>query len=284
MKEGEYQQLVLDLDHQPGMQSVRDILHLGDSSAADLLDQLRALEGSNAWMGDIRRDMERRREGRSMALVGVHHSFLGRVSEADQAFRLSEQYMEYEACGEIRLHRVLWHAEHKTRVGDWAGARNLLDHAHRAFMEDDSPSEFILHHFPSRFQSLCKAILAQIPIDKVTANEPAGADGPERGASLANMPNEHTPLTSRPLLEHSLLEQQPLFAQTFRDSPTVDMEVWRRFVNFPRPPVPAMVTVPVTPREFDATSSGSILAEGNVPGAGMPDANNGITELWEPAH
>jgi hypothetical protein len=43
----------------------------------------------------------------------------------------------------------------------------LISKAHNIFMENDSPTEFILTHFPDRFYYLCKAASKQVPIDEV---------------------------------------------------------------------------------------------------------------------
>jgi hypothetical protein len=63
--------------------------------------------------------------------------------------------MKYEACVEIRLHRILWYVEYKTRVRDWDSVGMLICQAHEVFMKIDSPSEFVVVHFPDRFKSLC---------------------------------------------------------------------------------------------------------------------------------
>jgi hypothetical protein len=62
---------------------------------------------------------------------------------------------------------MLWYAEHKTRVGDNKGVEMLISKAHKIFIENDNPMEFILTHFPDRFYYLYKAALKQVLIDEV---------------------------------------------------------------------------------------------------------------------
>jgi hypothetical protein len=79
--------------------------------------------------------------------------------------------MKYEACVEIRLHRILWYAEHKTTVRDWDGVGMLICQAHEVFVKIDSPLGFVVVHFLDRFKFLCQATSKQVPIDEVV-NEP----------------------------------------------------------------------------------------------------------------
>jgi hypothetical protein len=43
----------------------------------------------------------------------------------------------------------------------------LISKAHKIFIENDNPTEFILTHFPDRFYYLYKAALKQVLIDEV---------------------------------------------------------------------------------------------------------------------
>lgn len=105
--------------------------------------------------------------GRSRALEGVHFSCHGRYADADLAFQDSDQLLEHETSVEIHLYRILWDAEHRTRVGDWAGVGGLICRAHQVYMDNEHPSAFVLHHFPSRFEVLCAAASRRVPVEEL---------------------------------------------------------------------------------------------------------------------
>jgi len=167
-------------------------------------------------------------------MLGGYYSFLQKFDDAEKAFRESDRYMQYEARVKIRLHRILWYAEHKTRVRDEEGVGKLIREAHEIFM-NDSPLEFIITHFPDQFNYLCMAASKQVPIDEVL-NESLddGAFERYRSGSLP-APIHHNATANRPhsALASPIPSPERLFPLTPRGfNSAIDVETWRQFVNF----------------------------------------------------
>jgi hypothetical protein len=225
-----------------------DLLHLGDAPADRLLEKFQAIESSSISGQEIRREMALLRHGRSKALLGVYNSFLNRFGDAEKAFQDSERYMEYESCIEIKLHRMLWYAEHKTRVLHWEGVGRLICQAHEIFMAANSPSEFIIEHFPRRFKLLCLAVSAQTPVDKITSETGhfSRPDCVQTGNHHSGSPSHDgsgLPQSS-PAAATSVLSPERLFPSTPRgENARIDIDAWRRFVHFtPAAATPTQVT------------------------------------------
>lgn len=220
-------------DDIPELRPIGDFLHLGDGSPADLLERFHALENSDISSRQIQQEIALLRYGRSRSLLGGYYSFLGRFNDAETAFQESDRYMKYEACVEIRLHRILWYAEHKTRVQDWDGVGMLICQAHEVFMKTDSPSEFVVVHFPDRFKFLCKAISKQVPIDEVV-NEPLDESASEHHRSVCPTPIHHDTADRPPSRPASSIPSPerlfPLTPRCFNSA--IDVETWRQFVHF----------------------------------------------------
>ncbi|KAL8397396.1 hypothetical protein RB594_004210 [Gaeumannomyces avenae] len=223
----------LEIDPEPSLGSARDLLHLGDSPKDQLLEQLHAIEDSSVSGDRFRLEFWDMKLARSKALLGVYYSFIGRFSDAERAFEVSEQFMERETCAEIKLHRTLWYAEHKTRTQDWDGAFNLMCRANKVFMGFETASSFVIDHFPGRFISLRWAVSTRMPIDKIL-NEIGIDDRPLD-------PYLPSPIPGAPIATHSLpdaaaasaLSPQRLFPPTPRGAyAKVDIEVWRQFVEY----------------------------------------------------
>jgi hypothetical protein len=222
---------------------VVDLLHLDDASPARLLEQLKVLESASVSGQEAWREISLQKRGRSKALLGVYYSFIGRFEEAEAAFQASERHMEHETCVEIKLLRMLWYAEHKTRVGAWDNVWRLMCAAHRIFIANDSLPEFVVHHFPNRFSKLYSAITARLPIDKIindtpnpTGDEPFGSppQSPVPG------PLRASPAPQSPATADSTLSLGRLFPSTPRGiNGGIDIDVWREFVQYsPAPTSP----------------------------------------------
>ena len=177
--------------------------------------KLHALESSSVPGQQLRLEVARLQFGRSRALLGVYSSLICRFSDAEKAFEDSERLMEYETCMEIRLHRMLWYAEHKSRVQDWNSVDALIRRAHEVFMANDTTSEFIIDHFPRRFKSLCSAFLMWVPIDKIT-NDAADASPPEDFQTTSHDPLPSMPGT--PVIDPYHHQQQRTQSCLHRDS------------------------------------------------------------------
>jgi hypothetical protein len=216
------------------LKSIGGLLHLCDGSPDDLLRKFRALENSDILSRQFQQEIELLRYGRSRSLLGGYLSFLRRFDDAEKAFQESDRYMKYEACVEIKLHRILWYAEHKTRVRDAEGVVKLMCQAHDIFMKNDSPSEFIIAHFPDRFKYLCKAVSKRVPIDEVL-NEPIDYSVFERHRSSSLPASVHHIAADRPhsALASPIPSPERLFPLTPRGfNSAIDVDTWRQFVNF----------------------------------------------------
>ncbi|KAK4149273.1 hypothetical protein C8A00DRAFT_47072 [Chaetomidium leptoderma] len=219
-----------DIEGVRGLETVQDLIHMGDAPADRLLEQLQAIESSSVSGQQIRQETAWLRLGRSRALQGVYYSFIRRFADAEEAFLVIEMRMEHETCVEIKLHRTLWYAEHKTRVGDWDGVRRLMRRAHGVFMANDTPSEFIVHHFPERFSELNTALSAHLPIDKIIFQA--------RNRDLGDFGDVETPDHGpEPMsLTNSVLSPSRLFLPTpVGINSEIDVDAWRQFVHYSSP-------------------------------------------------
>jgi hypothetical protein len=221
-------------DDIPQLKPIGDFLHLSDGSPAELLEKFHALENSDVSSRRIQQEIALLRYGRSRSLLGGYYSFVKRFDDAETAFQESGRNMKYETCVEIRLHRILWYAEHKTRVGDWDGVGMLICQAHEVFMKIDGHSEFVVVHFPDRFKFLCKATSKQISIDEVV-NESLDDSASEHHQSGCCPTPIHHDTTERPPSRpaSSIPSPERLFPLAPRGfNSAIDVETWRQFVHF----------------------------------------------------
>lgn len=206
-----------------------DLVQLGDAPDDQLLEKLRIIESGGAPGQKLTRELSQQRRGRSKALLGLFLSFVSRFTDAEKAFKESEQLMEHETCLEIKLHRLLWYAEHRTRVQGWDGVTNLIIRAHEIFMANETTSEFIIHHFPDRFKALCSAVSRRVPIDTITsevANSQLPSPAPDTPLSI------HHP-SPTPTEHNSALSPLRFFPPTPRGANAViNIDAWREFVHF----------------------------------------------------
>ncbi|KAL2130451.1 hypothetical protein VTI74DRAFT_6380 [Chaetomium olivicolor] len=228
----------LAIDQLPSLKRVGDLLLLGDAPGNQLLEKLHAIESSSASGQQFRLEVARLRFGRSRALLGLYYSFICRFWDAQKAFEDSERLMEHETCVEIKLHRMLWYAEHKTRVQDWNSVSRLISRAHAVFMANDTASAFIIDHFPDLFKSLCSAVSMRIPIDKITNDAAVDASSPDYLQPTSGYPPSPIPGTpaiahSSPAVANSVLSPQRLFPPTPRGANAkINIDAWRQFVHF----------------------------------------------------
>jgi hypothetical protein len=130
------------------------------------LDALHSNDGSLAH-ARICNEIDKLYASRRKAYSGAYYSFLGKFEASEYFFRQSQETLELETCPEIKLHRLFWYAEHKTRIQDWRGAQILLDQAQQAFQASQQDSEFISDHFPERHKLVTISIKEKISIDEV---------------------------------------------------------------------------------------------------------------------
>ncbi|KAK1765596.1 hypothetical protein QBC33DRAFT_543305 [Phialemonium atrogriseum] len=224
-----------------GASGLRNLMHLEDGPPDQLREKLRVLESSDITSSEAKREMELLQHGRYQALLGVYHSLLGNFEDAENAFQESIVHIGYEVCVEVKLHRLLWYAEHKTRVQDWDGVWGLLGQAHAAFMRNERPSDFIIYHVPGRFESLCKAISKRVPIDRVAADD---SQIPRAGSLPAPTPGA-IPLAAPSQAASPIISLQRLFPSTPGSANfAVDIDAWAEFVQFS--PVALAATPAVT--------------------------------------
>jgi len=100
------------------LQPVQYILHSKHQGPANnFLELAPLLEFSADNLSSVGKDkILLQARGRSHAFLGGYYSFIGHFAKAEQAFQESERTLEAENCVEIKLHRMLWHSEHYTRV------------------------------------------------------------------------------------------------------------------------------------------------------------------------
>ena len=223
----------LNPDRLASLHTISDLLHLEETSPNDMLEKLHTLEKSDLAGRELREEIALLRCGRSRAMLGGYYSFLGRYGDAEKAFQDSSRYMKYEVCTEIKLHRLLWYAEHKTRTRDWDNMRMLLRQAHTVYMENEGFSEFIIAHFPRRFELLCSAASKQVPIDEVV-NEPSNANISGRLRSRTSAASVRQNSLQEPSLLPDLMRppESPFPLSTGEFSSTISVESWRQFVTF----------------------------------------------------
>lgn len=203
---------------------ISHLLHVQEGPPDQLLMEFRSLEPVPGQ--DIQRDLQLLRHGRSRAIEGVYFSSLGRYVDAELAFQDSERFLELEKSVEIHLHRILWNAEHRTRVSDWVGVGDLICRAHQVYMDNEHPSAFVLHHFPFRFEVLCTAASRRVPVDKIDKDH-------VRPEHLLWSPSGAPQATDEAGEELSVLSPQRLFpGSPGGESPMIDITAWQEFVNF----------------------------------------------------
>lgn len=209
-------------------QPLQQLLHHPGRGVVDKLLDLVPLLGfsTDGVNAGIKEEMLAQCRGRSFAFVGGYYSFLGQYEKAEQAFHESARALETEPCVEIKLHRMLWHSEHYTRVQNWAGVSVMLYEAHRTFMAQETTSTFVLSHFPDRFRLLCKAVSACVPIDEVVHEMTIfNRENPDRG-------NERSFRDEAPQAPSPVLEVERLFPLGSTDHSTIDVNAWRQYVTF----------------------------------------------------
>lgn len=140
------------------------LFYLGDGPPDQLSSKLEDLERTTREQ--CKHATAMLRFGRSRALAGLYYSFAERFTDAHIAFSDSADTLQYETCVEIKLHRILWDAEHRTRIRDWEGAWDFLRRSHKVFLDAESPSMFFSTHFMDRFEALGGAIRQRRPIDR----------------------------------------------------------------------------------------------------------------------
>lgn len=233
-EEGAYFGQGFDPENIPHMNFIADLLHLEDGSADDRLEKFRALENSDLKGRRLREELALLRYGRSRSILGGYYSFLGKYDNAEKAFQASGRYMQYEVCVEIKLHRILWYAEHKTRTRDWDTMWTLLFQAHSVYMKNEKFSEYILTHFPDRFERLCLAASKQAPIDEVvneTFNDSAFERLQREKSPASIQPNSVPGPSSSPNLIPSPERLFPPTPSGFNSG--ISVETWRHLTTLP---------------------------------------------------
>ncbi|KAH6664268.1 hypothetical protein B0J14DRAFT_706689 [Halenospora varia] len=224
-------------DPAPPFQPIQHFLHGQREGPTDKLLELAPLLefSTDNLSSEVKDKMLLLRRGRSHAFLGGYYSFLGHFEKAELAFQESQRTLEGETCVEIKLHRMLWHSEHYTRVKNWDGVSLLLYEAHRVFMEQETASTFVLSHFPDRFRLLCKAVSACVPIDEVIHDVAIYS---------------HDSLQPKtPQIPSPVLEVQRLFPLGSTDHSTIDIDAWRQYITF-SPLASSLIRSPSTGHAF----------------------------------
>jgi len=164
----------------------------------DILQQkLNALHSNDGSMAHavIWNEVEKLYASRRKTYSGAYYSFLGDFKAAEYFFRKGQETLDLENSKELKLQRLLWYAEHKTRRQDWRGAQILLDQAQQVFNTSWRDSEFINDHFTERRELVSISIKERISIDKVVyRNEIKRLDGLQRERELPS--SADTPMST----------------------------------------------------------------------------------------
>ncbi|KAM7183793.1 hypothetical protein V8F33_013372 [Rhypophila sp. PSN 637] len=164
------------------------------------------------------------RFGRSRALLALLYSLREQYAEAQSAFHDSAETLCYETCVEVKLHRMLWDAEHRTRIWDWDGAWRLLCDTRRIFDGADESSPFFAWHFTERFAVLESAIQQRISVDRVR-REPRDVDNLGGQVDSFHLSGFGDGQDSR------LESQRQWVKSTITSGAGVDIGAWRDFVH-----------------------------------------------------
>ncbi|XTI90815.1 hypothetical protein V2W45_1411706 [Cenococcum geophilum] len=174
--------------------SFLDLCDKGQDVLRQKLDALHSNDGSMAHVV-IWNEVEKLYASRRKTYSGAYYSFLGDFKAAEYFFRKGQETLGLENSPEIKLQRLLWHAEHKTRTQDWRGAQILLDQAQQVFDTSWRDSEFINNHFAERRELVSISIKERISIDKVVyRNEMKQLDGLRREGELPS--SADTPIST----------------------------------------------------------------------------------------
>lgn len=152
--------------------AVRDLLHLNETLPLAQHIANPAISGHHP-----RHHIARLQLGRERALDALyHHHHPGSTNNFMQTHD-TESSIDEDPCPEIKLHRILWLAEQRHRMGDHAGALALVHKQYSMLFMGamTDPSEFIINHFPARFEALLWTMLGT-------------AAGGEGGGSLDDCP------------------------------------------------------------------------------------------------
>lgn len=151
--------------------AVRDLPHLSDTGP------LAQHIANPAIPGHHPHHIAHLQLGRERALDALHHHHHPGSPNHFMQTHDTESSIDEDPCPEIKLHRILWLAEHRHRMGDHAGALALVHKQYSMLFMGGmtDPSEFIVNHFPARFEALLWTMLGT-------------AAGDEGGGSLDDCP------------------------------------------------------------------------------------------------
>jgi len=142
-------------------------LDLCDEDQSILKGKYEALHSNNGsrMHENICTEIDKLYSSRRKSYSGAYYSFLGKLEAAENLFQQGHESLHLETSPEMKLHRLFWYAEHKTRMQDWAAAQELLDDTQAVFHDSWANSEFIQLHFPDRKETLSMAIRENTSID-----------------------------------------------------------------------------------------------------------------------
>jgi hypothetical protein len=172
-------------------------LDLCDKDQDILRQKLNALHSNDGSMAHavIWNEVENLYASRRKTYSGAYYSFLGDFRAAEYFFRKGQETLDLENSREIKLQRLFWYAEHKTRTQDWRDAQILLDQAQLIFDTSCRNSEFINDHYAERRELVSVSIREKISIDKaVYRSEVKRLDGLRKGGELPS--SADTPMST----------------------------------------------------------------------------------------
>ncbi|KAK4206734.1 hypothetical protein QBC37DRAFT_380797 [Rhypophila decipiens] len=202
-------------------ETLEALFSLGDGPPDQPRSRIEAMERSRVGLPTHNKAMMR--FGRSRALLALLYSLTEQYAGAQSAFHDSAETLCYETCVEVKLHRMLWDAEHRTRIWDWDGAWKLLGESRRVFDGAERSSPFFAWHFTERFAVLESAVQQRMSVDRVSElGDVDNLRGQVDGFHLSGFGDGQ---------DARLESQKQWVKSTITSGAGVDIGAWRDFVH-----------------------------------------------------
>jgi hypothetical protein len=141
---------------------------------------------------------EARKKHRTSSLLGAVLSFGGDLEDAEKHLQRVQRQPDVEVCTEIKIHNLLFFAEHKTREQDWDVARRTMRQISDMWQHpDDSVLPQLKAYFEGRVRKVVGAISTRHSVDETSYDsiDPSGhqSSPSSRTPSLIGTPRSPSP-------------------------------------------------------------------------------------------
>jgi hypothetical protein len=100
-------------------------------------------------------------------LRGALLSFAGKHEAAEWIFRHAQGGLNLEICPEIKVHRLLFSAEHATRGRDWDEVGSIIRKVQDLWAQQNNDFQaYLKKHFKTRIEALMLAVSSRMSIDE----------------------------------------------------------------------------------------------------------------------